>query len=231
MKLGIFGGTFNPIHFGHLRVAEETRELAGLDRVLFMPSGNPPLKSADLASAADRFEMTRLATENNPAFEVTDIECRSSRKSYTADTLKGLKELYPSDDIHFILGIDAFLDLPRWYQPDRICTLADFILLSRPGYQFSMLSGSPFLSAKASDLRKLDSGNMESHSFMMKSGRKALLLNVSTLDISATDIRTRIKQGRSVKYLLPAEVEYFIISHKLYEQKKPKDRAVKRGCH
>lgn len=230
MKLGIFGGTFNPIHFGHLRAAEEVRELAGLDRVLFMPSGTPPLKSGDIASARHRLEMTLAAVRGAPGFEVLDIEITGRGKSYTVHTLKKLHALYPSDRLYLILGIDAFADIPNWYMPDLICASADFIVLSRPGFRFADLSASPYLSIKGRELKALDAGIKALHSGRLRSGRDVMLLNISPINISATDIRTLITQGRSVKYLLPAEVESFIISHKLYAFKKTKDRALKRGC-
>lgn len=230
MKLGIFGGTFNPIHFGHLRVAEEVREIAGLDKVFFIPSGNPPLKKEDIAPARHRYAMTELAARNNPAFAVLDLECMSGQKSYTAKTLEKLRGLYPDERLYFIVGIDAFLDIPNWYKPEQLLGLAHFLVLSRPGCRFSDLSASPYISVSREIVRKLDKGIMSSYATNLRNGNEALLINVSPVTISATDIRSRIKQGKSLKYLLPAEVESFIISHKLYMFRKTKDRAVKRSC-
>ena len=230
MKLGIFGGTFNPIHFGHLRSAEEALELAGLDRVIFIPSGNPSLKTENIAPAEHRYAMARLATIKNPRFELLDLECKTRQKSYTANTLEKLHDLYPDASLYFMLGIDAFLDIPNWYRPERLLSLAHFLILSRPGCRFADLSTSPYLSVTKEKLRKLDSGDILHYSTKLGNGNTAMLLNVSPINISATDIRTRITEGKSVKYLLPADVESYIISHKLYAFRKPQDRAVKRGC-
>jgi len=230
MKLGILGGTFNPIHFGHLRAAEGARELAGLDTVVFIPSGNPPLKAEDIAPADHRYAMVRLATKKNPHFDLLDLECSTRKKSYTVETLEKLHDLYPDDSLHFILGIDAFLDIPNWYRPERLLGLADFLILSRPGCRFTDLSTSPYLSVSKETLRKLDIGTMPSYSTKLTNGNTVMLLNVAPINISATDIRTRRAEGRSVKYLLPADVESYIISHKLYAFRKPQDRAVKREC-
>ena len=217
MKLGIFGGTFNPIHFGHLRVAEEARELAGLDKVIFIPSGTPPLKTKDIAPASHRYAMTKLAVRNNPFFDVLDIECRGRQKSYTVKTLEKLRELYPDDRLHFMLGIDAFLDIPNWHRSEILLSLADFIILSRPDRRFEDMAASPYLSAKKAILRKLDREIETAYRTTLRNGSSIILIKVSPVNISATDIRTRMKQGQSVKYLLPADVESYIISHHVYD--------------
>lgn len=230
MKLGILGGTFNPIHFGHLRAAEEARKLAGLDTVIFIPSGNPPLKTGGIAPAHHRYAMVRLAIRKKPHFDLLDLEPRTRQKSYTVKTLEKLHDLYPGDSLHFMLGIDAFLDIPNWYRPERLLSLAQFLILSRPGCRFADMSASPYLSVRKETLRKLDMGTMPSYSTTLKNKNTVTLLNVSPVNISATDIRTRITEGKSLKYLLPADVESYIISHKLYAFRKPQDRAVKREC-
>lgn len=230
MKLGILGGTFNPIHFGHLRAADEARELAGLDTVIFIPSGKPPLKAEDIAPAHHRYAMVKIAIKKSPHFDLLDLECRSRQKSYTVETLERLHDLYPNDSLHFIVGIDAFLDIPNWYRPERLLDLTNFLIVSRPGYRFGDLSSSPYLPAGKEFHRKLDAGAISSYLTTLTNGNTVMLLNVSPLNISATDIRTRIAQGKSVKYLLPADVESYIISHKLYAIRKPQDRAVRREC-
>src|SRR4030067_1271939 len=125
MKLGILGGTFNPIHYGHLRAAEEVREILNLDKILFIPSGKPPLKKAGLISARWRFEMTRTAIKNNPFFDISDIEIKSRTVSYSVETLKKLAVKYKNAAFFLILGIDAFLDLPKWKQPLTLLGLAN----------------------------------------------------------------------------------------------------------
>lgn len=230
MKLGIFGGTFNPIHFGHLRVAEEVREAAGLDRIIFIPSGTPPLKTENIAAARQRLAMTQLAIKKNPCFEMLDIECRRRQKSYTTKTLERLRELYPDDRLFFMLGIDAFLDIPNWHRPDVLVRQTDFLVLSRPGFRFIDLSSSPYLSIPRPLLRKLDARTLRYHTALLAGGRTATLLPVSPVAISATDIRSRAAQRKSIKYLLPAGVESYIISENLYVSAKKRHRTIERGC-
>jgi nicotinate-nucleotide adenylyltransferase len=230
MNIGIFGGTFNPVHFGHLRIAEEARQSAGLGRIIFIPSGNPPLKTDDIAAARHRLAMTRLAAQGNPFFEVLDIECRSRHKSYTVHTMHKLRGIYPHDRLFFMLGIDAYLDIPNWYRPDLLMRHTNFVILSRPGCRFTDLSASPYLSVKTNILRRLDAKILESHTVSFEDNNSVTLLNVTPVTISATDIRTLAAQGKSVKYLLPAEVESYIIFENLYGSGKRRHRAVMGGC-
>ncbi|MBI5639048.1 MAG: nicotinate-nucleotide adenylyltransferase [Nitrospirae bacterium] len=216
MKIGVFGGTFNPIHYGHLRAAEDARELLCLDKVLFIPSGNPPLKTDDVADASQRYAMARLAVAGNEFFEVLDIECVKPGKSYTVDTLKALCDAYDTSDLYFMLGIDAFLDIPNWWMPDRLVSMTNFAVLSRPGSMFTDLVKSPYLAIEDEILSGLDIGKRESFRSEMKTRKEVVLLNVTPLEISATGIRGRVCSGRSVKYLLPEKVESFIISNRLY---------------
>jgi len=219
MKIGIFGGTFNPIHYGHLRSAEEIRTMFGLDRIFFIPSGNPPLKRKDLADAEHRHEMVRMAVRGNPYFEVLDIECVRPGKSYTVNTLEQLLKNYPDAVFFFMLGIDAFLDIPNWREPEKILSLTNFIVLSRPGKNFSDLFQSPYLDMKKTLLAGIDSGDSESCTTVLQSGKQVILARVTQLGISSTDIRKRVKKGTSLKYLLPAEVESYIISNNLYKKR------------
>lgn len=223
MKIGIFGGTFNPIHYGHLRAAEEVREKLGLDKVLFIPSGNPPLKTEDIADAAHRYRMTELAVQGNRFFEVLDIECRRPVKSYTVDTLTSLLNTYKNSELYFILGIDAFLDIPNWWMPDRLMSLSNFVLLSRPGRRFFELTSSPYLSVDKHVLNSIDAAERESSSVRLESGKELIMLNVTPVNISSTDIRKLVTSGSSIKYLLPEQVESFIISNSLYTDEDNKD--------
>jgi nicotinate-nucleotide adenylyltransferase len=218
MKVGIFGGTFNPIHYGHLRAAEEVKEKAILDKILFIPSGRPPLKSRDIADARHRYEMTRLALMKNTHFELSDRECRQKGKSYTIKTLKELKRSHPERDFYFILGIDAFLDMPNWWHHEELLTLAHFIIISRPGFQFIDLRMAPAFEAKKSVLRKLDNKENELYTLNLQGPITLMLLRLTPVGISSTEIRSRIKQDRSIKYLLPASVESYIIANKLYRK-------------
>jgi nicotinate-nucleotide adenylyltransferase len=230
LKLGIFGGTFNPVHFGHLRAAEEVRESAGLDRIIFIPAGMPPLKTEGIAPAPHRLAMTRLAIQDNPMFAVLDIECRSRHTSYTAQTLKLLRELYPGDLLYFMLGIDAFLDIPNWYRPDLLMQQTNFLVLSRPGYRFVDLFASPYLAVKRRILRELDARILGSHTETLDGGNTVSLVNISPVIISATGIRALAAQRKSIKYLLPAKVESYIISENLYASGKKRQRTVVGGC-
>jgi nicotinate-nucleotide adenylyltransferase len=216
VKIGVFGGTFNPIHLGHLRAAEEVREALALDKVLFIPAGNPPLKSSNISEADKRYEMAKIATGGNRFFEVLDIECSRSGKSYSVETLAELQGCYRDAELYFILGIDAFLDIPNWCRPGQLTSMVDFIILSRPGRCFQDLRSSPYLDADRNTLDLLDSGKSDLETVTLKSGRKAVLLRIIPFAISSTDIRRRLETGRSTKYLLPEQVESFIISNSLY---------------
>ena len=215
-RIGILGGTFNPIHYGHLRVSEEVREGIGLEKVFFIPSGNPPLKAMELAPAKDRYEMTRIAIGTNPLFQISDIECRRTEKSYTVETLSELKGTYPGKEFYFILGIDSFIEIPLWHQPEKLMELTNFVVVSRPGFSFSGLAS--LVIADAEVLQALDDRRLRAHRTRLKSGGDIFLMNVTLVDISATVIRSLVHRGMSIKYLLPEMVESFIISHGLYSE-------------
>lgn len=212
MRFGIFGGTFNPIHIGHLRAAEEVRYKAGLDKIIFMPSGIPPLKSEELVEAPHRYRMVRIATSSNPHFLVSDLEVRDREISYTINTIEKLKSLYPDDELFFILGTDAFLDMPNWYRPHLLIEMVDFILVTRPGYDFSeIIERSPFIVSV--DLKKPDEGITN---LTLKSNRKVFVFRVTDINISSTEIRRLLSEKKSIKYLLPEPVEEYIYRHNLY---------------
>jgi nicotinate-nucleotide adenylyltransferase len=214
MKIGIFGGTFNPIHYGHLRSAEESRVMFGLDKIFFIPSGNPPLKKKDLAEAGHRYKMVRMAVKGNPYFEVLDIECIRPGKSYTVNTLELLKKKYADVAFYFMLGIDAFLDMPNWREPEKIMSLTNFIVLSRPGNSFEDLLDSPYLDFKAGQGKAV----IQSCRTALGNSQKVFLADVTQIGISSTDIRKSVKKGASIKYMLPENVESYIISNRLYMQ-------------
>lgn len=212
MRLGIFGGTFNPIHFGHLRAAEEVRQILGLDKIIFMPSGNPPLKSAELAEAQHRYSMTRLATASNVDFLVSDLEMRQDEKSYTVVTVDRLHNMYTGDELFLILGLDAFLDLPDWKEPQRLVSSINFVVVTRPGSDERQLIESPYVEAcRTSDKVGLSS-------LIIKGGRASCVVRVSAFDISSTMIRRLVKEGKSIRYLLPESVEQYIQTRRLYAQ-------------
>jgi nicotinate-nucleotide adenylyltransferase len=214
--VGILGGTFNPIHYGHLEAAEEVRDRLKLDRVLFIPSFLPPHKhEEDMPSATQRLEMVRLAIAGNPHFKVSDIEVKRGGKSYTIDTIEALLPLYPGAELYFITGLDSFLDIQTWKDWERLLTLCSFVVLSRPGYCFADLAKIGFMAQAEQELAALD--RQETEQVVVKpDGIKVFLERISLYDISSTDIRKRVRQARTIKYHLPDSVEHYIIENKLY---------------
>jgi len=219
MKLGIFGGTFNPIHYGHLRAAEEVKEKLRLDRIIFVPSGSPPLKDKELVDAKHRYRMVRLAASKNRSFTVSNIEYKNKSKSYSVDTVEKLRRTYPGARLYFIAGIDAFIDVPNWRQSERLVSLADFIVVSRPAFKFTGLASSPYLRINKNILKQLDDAKIQTCKTKLKSGRDIIMLHITPVEISATSIRKLINLRKSIKYLLPEEVESYIITHKIYKVK------------
>ena len=215
-KLGILGGTFNPVHYGHLAAAEEIRDRLKLDRVLFIPSFIPPHKhEEDVPPAVHRMEMVRLAVANNPAFEASDIEIRRGGRSYTVDTIESLQNVYPDAELYFITGLDSFLEIQTWHNWERLLSECRFVVLSRPGYGFSSLGRLDFMKCAREDFPGFDRGVLTQS--VVRSGSFIIYIEmIPTFDISSTDIRMRMKEGRSIKYLLPEAVETYIIKNKLY---------------
>ncbi len=217
MKIGIFGGTFNPIHYGHLRAAEEVREKFHLAKIVFIPSKNPPLKTHELIESEHRYRMTELALSGNGFFEISDIEYKRPGKSFTVQTVEEMRRIFHDTDLYFVLGIDSFLEIPTWWQPEKLMSLIDFIIIARPSFRFVDLLSSPYIHAHRDDMEKLDKEELESYSTTLKSERVVIALKIPLLDISATEIRKRIREGKSIKYLLPESVESYIIANKLYK--------------
>lgn len=206
MRIGIFGGSFNPIHYGHLRAAEEVRELFGLEKVIFVPSGSPPLKNSDVAEAYHRFKMTELAISNNPNFAISDFEIRQQAPSYTLNTLTFFKKIYQNDTIFFIIGVDAFYELKFWYKPQQLVRMVDFIVMSRPG--FEKFKDSEFIGFQLAD-----------NCYRFKdSEKKAFFVSVTPIGISSTQIRTMVRNGKTIRYLVPQKVINYIEQHKLYRE-------------
>jgi len=202
-KIGIMGGTFNPIHHGHLVTAQEALDQFGLDEIIFIPTGDPPHKVEDLlADAEDRYLMTVIATSSNDSFFVSRIEIDRHGKSYTIDTVKELRKIYGmGSELFFVTGADAILEILTWKNTDEIVTLAKFIAATRPGYDLSRIE----------DLR----------STLFKSEREACagisIMEIPALAISSTNIRKRIKENRPINYLVPEGVNNYIIKHGLYK--------------
>ncbi len=219
MKIGIFGGTFNPIHIAHLDVAEQCREAMGLKEVVFVPSAMPPHKEVEQGvSPEHRLNMARIACEGNPHFKVSDVELTLPRPSYSVRTVEMMQENYGSGaQLFFIAGMDSFLEIGSWHAVDKLVKLCDFVVSFRPGADYRKLA--KFRYVREVDVAALDAldqkvrtmGKME-----MVSGRGLWLVSTVRMDVSSTDIRERLRLRRSVKYLLPPEVESYIIQNRLY---------------
>jgi nicotinate-nucleotide adenylyltransferase len=215
-RLGILGGTFNPVHNGHLAAAEEIRDRMKLEKVIFIPSFLPPHKNEeDMPSALQRQEMIRLAIKGNIHFTVSDIEIRRGGRSYTIDTVEALRQAHMGADLYFITGLDSFLEIGTWKEWERLLTLCTFVVLSREGYRFRDISKLEFLTAPENDLAALD-GREKEQTVIRTGNMRIHLERIPFYDISSTDIRTRVRGGRSIKYHLPEAVEHYIIENKLY---------------
>jgi nicotinate-nucleotide adenylyltransferase len=204
MHIGIFGGTFDPVHLGHLILAEQCREEAGLDRVLFIPAARPPHKlDQPLTPFARRVEMLALAVAGNPAFQVDEREKERPGPSYTVDTLQELHAQHSTDRLTLLVGSDTLADLAHWRAPERIGRLADILVMVRPGWPMNSLEEAQ------SALR------------LPVSFRLAYLVRAPRIDISSRDLRQRAAEGRSLRYLVPRAVESYIHTHRLYQQNDP----------
>lgn len=197
LRIGIMGGTFDPIHIGHLVIAQEAWYKLHLDKVVFVPAGMPPHKPNEpVIDPEHRFNMTGLAIDGNPAFEISRMEIERSGPSYTVDTLKHLKQVYGEDcEIYFIIGADSLLDIMGWHKPQRIAEMCTLVAAARPGYDTS-----------AAEL-ELPKEIMD----------KVILLEVPEVGISSTEIRSRVPSGIPIRYLVPCEVEKYIVENSLYK--------------
>jgi nicotinate-nucleotide adenylyltransferase len=191
MKIGVYGGTFDPIHWGHLVLAEEARTQTRLDKVLFVPSGQPPHKlDRALTPFSHRLKMVRLALEGSDGFEVSSVEADESRPHYTLETLDSLSRLHPNDEISFILGSDSLLEMKNWRQPEDIAARYPLVVLLRPGHD--PLEASPVFT------------------------RRMKVVDGLSVAISSTLVRDRLARGASVRFLVPAPVADYARRHGLY---------------
>jgi nicotinate-nucleotide adenylyltransferase len=212
-KIGLFGGTFNPIHLGHLRGAEEVRELCGLDEIVFIPAAIPPHKeAAEVIEATHRLEMLRLATRTNPHFSVSTVEMERRGTSYSIDTIRFFLEK-DQGAISFILGRDAFVEIETWREYPTLFSLCSFIVMDRPGVRDPSRTELP--QAISSAFRYDEGTNCWIH----HSGQTVRFQNITFLDISSTKVRELVEKRQSAKYLIPREVEAYIQDHGLYRQK------------
>ena len=199
-KVGIMGGSFDPIHLAHLVVANEVLNIYNLDEIIFVPTGNPPHKQGLKADSFHRLMMVNMAVLTNDKFSVSDIEIKNPEKSYTLNTLREFHRLHANTEFYFITGTDAVIDIPNWHEPEELLKLCRVIAVSRPGISMEEVKN------KICEIQKNLNGNIE-------------ILQVPMLQISSTDIRERFKTGISAKYLLPESVERYIIKNELYQRK------------
>ena len=210
-RVGVFGGTFNPIHFGHLLIADEICEFLELDRMLFVPASVPPHKPAgELAPAADRFAMTELAVREHPQFEVSDVEFRRRGPSYTVDTLQALG---PRGDLCLVIGSETFLDLLTWKDPRAVAALARLVVVPRSGKAFD-----PDAPASQKVLRELGLEGFVRPEAAPGCPEAPVLVEAASLPISASDLRCRASEGRSLAFRMPTSVAAYIRDHRLYRQ-------------
>ena len=195
-RLGIMGGTFDPIHYGHLLMAEEARTAFALDRVLFVPNGRPAHKKIHtVSSPEDRYAMTLLATASNPYFSCSRLEIERPGPSYTIDTLRAVRQMHPElEALYFITGADAVLEISTWHEADRLASECRFIAATRPGSKLERLA------------EVVDPAFLEHVSF----------LPIPGLEISSTDLRRRVREGGSIAYLTPEPVESYLRQQGLY---------------
>lgn len=197
-KYGIFGGSFNPIHYGHLMICEYIKEEMGLDKVIFIPTGNPPHKEIGV-SAEDRYEMVRLAISPNPDFEISDIETTRVNLSYTVDTIRELKKIYKEEKLYFLIGLDSLFQLKTWKKIDDLSQEIEFVVALRPGYI---------------DKEEI---NREIDFLRDNFGTKINLIKTPLYEISSTDLRDRIHEGKSLRYLIPKKVLNYIEESGFYK--------------
>jgi nicotinate-nucleotide adenylyltransferase len=204
--IGLYGGSFDPVHIGHLRIAEDVREYFGFEKIIFVPAYHSPLKPESRASAEDRIYMLQLCVKYNRYFSIDDIEIKRKGKSYTIDTIRMYREKgkFP----FFILGTDAFLTLDRWKKPEELIKMTSFIVLGRGKDRLEDVK--LFIKNRFPDLKLLQGKKpVEEAGYVYFFDRRRL-------DISSTEIRRRVKESRSIKYLVLPEVEEYIFYKKLY---------------
>lgn len=198
-RIGIMGGTFDPIHYGHLFIAQTALDKLNLNKVLFIPTGKPPHKQEKLITDAyKRIEMLKLAVKSNPKFDISTMEIIKKKTSYTIDTIKELQQYYSKEtEFYFIMGSDSLLEIKSWEKYEELLGLITFIVMTR----------------QISNSQLVDD---EIELFIKEYNANIIKFEIPILQISSTDIRKRVKEGSSIKYLLPENVEKYIFNNKLY---------------
>jgi len=217
VKVGILGGSFDPIHYGHLRSGEEVAETVGLDRVEFVPAHQPPHKPGrTLADDRDRLAMVELAIADNPRFRASPIEIERRGVSYSVDTLATFRAREPGASFTFIMGIDAFRDMHTWKDVEHFFELASVVVTSRP--PLAAETSIEHLPVAAREAFCYDPGTL---SYRHRTGTRLSFLPITGIDVSATLIRERVRLGRSIRYLVPPSVERYVREHELYRSGDP----------
>jgi nicotinate-nucleotide adenylyltransferase len=212
-RVGILGGTFDPVHFGHLRTAEEALEALDFDSLLFVPAADPPHKSQKkIAPFKHRWRMLQLAVQGNARFQISDLEQRLSGKSYTVVTLNKLLEAHPGKvELYFLVGMDSFLELDTWWHYRELFQLARMVVARRPGYPEEVVES--FLQQKVSSLYAWD---RRASVFKHPDFHPTYYLETTCMGISSTQIRQLLSKGRSIRYLVPQEIMSYIKEKQLY---------------
>jgi nicotinate-nucleotide adenylyltransferase len=217
MKIGLFGGTFDPIHWGHLRSAEEVSEAFDLDRVYFIPASIPPHKRGQtMTPAQDRLQMVRLAVAGNSRFSASTVEISRLGVSYSIDTIREFDEKKRArDSLYFIIGLDAFREIATWKDFAAIFPLCNFIVTTRPGSK----ENDP-LKGTGVAVKKLFCYDFRRKNYRHRSGTRIFFIELTDIAISASEIRTLVKQGKSIRYLVPPAVEKYIERRGLYDSQR-----------
>ncbi|GIU31113.1 nicotinate-nucleotide adenylyltransferase [Shewanella schlegeliana] len=208
MKIGILGGTFDPIHFGHIRPAQEVRQQLNLDEVWLMPNHIPPHKSSTHVSSQDRLAMAQLVCDQLPHFKLCDIEAKRDTPSYSAMTLTQLTKIYPEHEFYFIMGMDSFLSFTRWHKWQQLLDLCHLVVCKRPGWQLD--TNDPIQSVLRPRVHDIATTTSE------KFGR-IFMVDITEQDISSTQVRQQLSLGNLPKGQLPTEIEAYIVNHHLYQ--------------
>lgn len=225
MRIGVMGGTFDPIHLGHLRAAEEIYWAFELDRIIFVPAARPPQKKEEevQASALHRYEMVSLATVYTPYFSVSPIELNRPGRSYSVETVREFRRLYGEDStVYFIMGVDAFRHIATWKDAGELLSLVQVIVTARPGWQLDEVEGSlgpaqqRLLGEPRFKCLRISEITPEI-ARQRHEPRLVLLVEVVSLDISSSEIRRLVKEGRSIRYLVIEAVAAYVAKHRLYQ--------------
>jgi len=213
MKWGLLGGTFDPIHIGHLRCAEEVLEIFDLNRIIFVPASQPPHKlDADITPFHYREQMIKLAIDGNPVFSFSPVERERKGTSYSVETVEYFLQKYLKDlELYFILGQDAFQAIRTWKDWRRLLSMCHFVVMTRPGYADMNLEG--IVSAEFASQFVFDE---KKGVYRGPAGRMISFRQVTFLDISSSDIRRRVREGKSIQYIVPEAVRHFIAKNSLY---------------